>query len=578
MVKSIYAVEKSLLGILVSCKYDANLMQGRFMLIKTAGIPAVCLRLYNRKNNRRITMRRNKKAKRRLIRAAGLMLSAVLLCGTYGAPVSAGTLSGAGQSYEPVTETEGNEEDYIAVTSEERTYSVIKGDCLWNIALKKLGDGSLYQGIADRNQISDPNLIFPGQELVLDGVQTLYIPRQKNSLGGMEYKGIFQFDYPKGLYMSSTSLDSHLSSLSPHGSETEILFDIARSSRERNEFSDSWEEFCENITRRGNEILGDDMEDISFEKYTLENGDDVYFYSFKLTDSEGRRWTESVGYRLGGELQAEFIGISRDYPIEDVVRYMTAAFEEQATEDSAKDFSLWGGGTVSYMASDYWDYEGFHNAFAVGYRKVNGKQWKPEGAYAQVAADEDYQVEWLNPVLELAVRKYLNNTEETLSASDLEDITYISLVKWAPSDIIYINDEMYSCSFEEIWEKTGQGDLPDNFGELAIEDMKHFVNLEGVTLSLSDLESYGKLGELKQIKSLSLSRDIYDRSSQLTDISFLGEMESLEQLFLEKAFDEVLDWSVLEKCPNLKMVNLCTQADEEKLIFPEGLEVNITDY
>ena len=47
------------------------------------------------------------------------------------------------------------------------TYTVKKGDCLWNIVKKQLGDGAKYKEIAQKNGISDPNRIYPGQVLKL---------------------------------------------------------------------------------------------------------------------------------------------------------------------------------------------------------------------------------------------------------------------------------------------------------------------------------------------------------------------------------------------------------------------------
>ena len=49
----------------------------------------------------------------------------------------------------------------------ETTYTVKAGDCLWNIAKKQLGDGTKYKEIAQKNGISDPNKIYPGQVLKL---------------------------------------------------------------------------------------------------------------------------------------------------------------------------------------------------------------------------------------------------------------------------------------------------------------------------------------------------------------------------------------------------------------------------
>ena len=45
----------------------------------------------------------------------------------------------------------------------EKTYTVKKGDTLWNIAKKELGDGTRYKEIAKLNNIANPNKIYPGQ-------------------------------------------------------------------------------------------------------------------------------------------------------------------------------------------------------------------------------------------------------------------------------------------------------------------------------------------------------------------------------------------------------------------------------
>ena len=54
-------------------------------------------------------------------------------------------------------------------TTKSETVEVKSGDCLWSIAQQKLGDGSRWQEIYDLNKdkISDPDLIYPGQEFQL---------------------------------------------------------------------------------------------------------------------------------------------------------------------------------------------------------------------------------------------------------------------------------------------------------------------------------------------------------------------------------------------------------------------------
>lgn len=50
-----------------------------------------------------------------------------------------------------------------------RTYTVVRGDCLWNIAKRYYGNGSQYTKIynANRDKIKNPSLIYPGQVLVI---------------------------------------------------------------------------------------------------------------------------------------------------------------------------------------------------------------------------------------------------------------------------------------------------------------------------------------------------------------------------------------------------------------------------
>lgn len=63
----------------------------------------------------------------------------------------------------------------------ETTYTVKKGDCLWNIAKKIYGDGSKYTAIyeANKDKITNPNLIYPEQVLIIPNVDTANLTVQK---------------------------------------------------------------------------------------------------------------------------------------------------------------------------------------------------------------------------------------------------------------------------------------------------------------------------------------------------------------------------------------------------------------
>lgn len=62
------------------------------------------------------------------------------------------------------------EEPRIDNTVQPQTYTVVSGDCLWNIAKKFYGNGSQYTKIYDANRGvigGNPNLIYPGQVLTI---------------------------------------------------------------------------------------------------------------------------------------------------------------------------------------------------------------------------------------------------------------------------------------------------------------------------------------------------------------------------------------------------------------------------
>jgi len=69
-------------------------------------------------------------------------------------------------SPEPVRQTASSP---APAANTNKTYTVVKGDCLWNIAKKFYGNGSQYTKIynANTDKIKNPNLIYPGQVLTI---------------------------------------------------------------------------------------------------------------------------------------------------------------------------------------------------------------------------------------------------------------------------------------------------------------------------------------------------------------------------------------------------------------------------
>jgi len=73
-------------------------------------------------------------------------------------------VSGAG-----ATVSNKREQTNSPAPTQQTTYTVQKGDCLWNIAKKFYGNGSKYTKIyeANKDKIRNPNLIYPDQVLII---------------------------------------------------------------------------------------------------------------------------------------------------------------------------------------------------------------------------------------------------------------------------------------------------------------------------------------------------------------------------------------------------------------------------
>lgn len=60
---------------------------------------------------------------------------------------------------------EGDLDDYILLCMPVEDYVVEKGENLWKIGESVLGDGNRWKEIAERNNFSNPDMIWPGQKL-----------------------------------------------------------------------------------------------------------------------------------------------------------------------------------------------------------------------------------------------------------------------------------------------------------------------------------------------------------------------------------------------------------------------------
>lgn len=102
----------------------------------------------------------------RQISSNGYSHSATLIKTDFGNSLKVSTSTTAKKTVPKATKTV---QSSPKASTAQRTYTVKRGDCLWNIAKRFYGNGALYTKIYDANtkKIANPNLIYPGQVFVI---------------------------------------------------------------------------------------------------------------------------------------------------------------------------------------------------------------------------------------------------------------------------------------------------------------------------------------------------------------------------------------------------------------------------
>lgn len=102
----------------------------------------------------------------RQISSSGYSHSATLIKTDFGNSLKISTSSAKTSK---ATKTSTSVSSSSKASTAQRTYTVKKGDNLWKIARQYYGKGSLYTKIyeANKNKISNPSLIYPGQVFVI---------------------------------------------------------------------------------------------------------------------------------------------------------------------------------------------------------------------------------------------------------------------------------------------------------------------------------------------------------------------------------------------------------------------------
>ena len=265
-------------------------------------------------------------------------------------------------SFAPVQELPewAEPEDYIKLTGDGMLeYEVQEGDSLWRISERFYGTGYKWMTIVRaENAPEDPNYLLAGETVFMPEI--FYIRKDPYSRGGLRSEGSFQIEQPDGF--AYYFLNGDLSYVS-WKEENQIHSLPVTNPVGENPFHEpeDWEAFQAEVIRCSEELCPGRVSNLTFEKSHLEDGYDLYGYSFEY--DTGKEILEYVDFfKFGKANMAEVIGVRQQEPntvLVNTVRYMAASFTDYGGEPGMG----WGDGVIPNVGADKWQYPYLHNLF-----------------------------------------------------------------------------------------------------------------------------------------------------------------------------------------------------------------------
>jgi len=493
-------------------------------------------------------------------------------------------------NYSPVSELsqEADTGDYIPLLSAGETYQVKQDDTLWDIAKRQYGDGSRYPLLAEMNRetLTDPNLILPGQRLILPEI--LYLPKS-HTPDADSREGAFRIEYAdvrsfRDPVSSNIQLGNTISGIMIYtGCQTNPMG--------YNALTQDWEAFVVEVERSSREICKDRVNDLTFEKYRMADGCDLCGYSF--TFEMGTELREvAVFYRFGRQNMAEIIGTRKreiadreGVALKNAVRYVAASFEDLGGEIVGNvDRS----GEEKIENGD-WKYPALKNPFAIlmdnyGIHILTDAE--------KTESEEDCGLTWEEPLFEQAVRNLLVRflgMDEAEEAAFMERPVMesdLAMIKTFSCGVFYHTTPVYEKEVRLTFGGDEEVILLAGKQSFSFTDIAHFSSAECVRLT--GMTDYSFLSELPRLESLTIysgrpTEDLGfladckglrtlgvlgDGFGMVTDLSVLSNMKDLQKLTLETP--RVTDFSFLKECTQIGGIWLKGErSDGEPSVVPD---------
>lgn len=271
----------------------------------------------------------------------------------------------------------GEKEDVIELREEGIEYQVCPGDCLWKISKELWGEGKWYGRLVlkEGNEsgeaggvIEDPNLIYPG--MVLQGAQKGYIYRRQSEYVGMEMED-YSIDTPGTWTVGTISSGEAFGNLVFSGDGLNKIVCLVQDKRaETVAATRDWEVCKGKIRDYVEQYYSENVSDLTFEHYQMEQEEEIYLYSFlwKMGQTDHPEVGEvnvrvCMGLKLTEHIQAEFMGFASKYDIHGGVRYTTASFEEHVEDYDPETFTV-NDCNMSILPKAAWELEGMYDPFS----------------------------------------------------------------------------------------------------------------------------------------------------------------------------------------------------------------------
>ncbi len=260
-------------------------------------------------------------------------------------------------------------EDYIILTGDRMLeYEVQEGDSLWRISERFCGNGYQWTTIVRAEGApQNPNYLLAGETVLIP--ESFYIRKDPYSRGGLRSEGSFQIEQPDGFTHYFLNGDVTYASWEE---ENQIHSLPVTNPVEENPFHEpeDWKAFQAEVIRCSEELCPERVSNLTFEKMYMEDGSDLYGYSFEY--DTGEEILEYVDFfKFGKANMSEVIGVRKQEPntvLVNTVRYMAASF----TDYGGKPGMGWGDGATPNVGADKWEYPYLHNLFEAAREQFEG--------------------------------------------------------------------------------------------------------------------------------------------------------------------------------------------------------------